>query len=117
MRWVAAPCSASQLAPPMTVLMCGARRLTYLTAASAAVFCWKVEVKPTTSGPAATIRSAISCTNSGTTRCSSLDIRSRSSRSLPRIETLNSGTRHSGSSYRAEENTQSPHPMKYEESA
>ncbi len=97
--------------------MSGASRLTCLAAASAAVFCWKVEVKPTTSGFRSTIRWAISATNSGTSRCSSWDIRILDLRSLVRIASVNSCSRQPGSSYRAEEKTQSPQPMKYDESA
>ncbi len=78
--------------------MCGASCLTRRAAASAAAFCWKVEVNPMTSGACATIRRAISSTNSGTTWWSACVMAMRDFLSLPRMTAVNSSSRQCGSS-------------------
>ena len=45
-RWISSPISPSQLAPPKTIVFFGQFCFTLLARASAATFCWNVELNP-----------------------------------------------------------------------
>ena len=65
-RTNSSPMSPSKLAPPKTVTSLGCRAFNRRASANEAVFCWKLEVNPTTSVRCQSMRFTIASKNLGT---------------------------------------------------